>query len=1617
LPQNPDWDFVRATHGNPIMAVPLAIGAKIAGTLEQNMPAPARTLLTGKDLSQYADTAQAEQFPFEPVASLPKATEAEIKALPEWLQKPATVGNEINKTVEGFLTPEQLAQLPGLELKPVQALYLSHIAVNAPELLRNIDQAKTPEERLAAQTQLGIQLGMAALLAKGVRGEELAKRFKPYEPKGKSAQPSVPMDEGAAVPAQDEFGGVAVNQPTEGAENAIATRSVEESVQPERERGNEGGQAAETGGGDRLQRAAESETPAEPLPVASPGPENGIPAINPAVIGERVQAGVPIQTFERPPDILDDIEVHAGGVRIPEEADFDYVREAFKDLSQSKAADLGGGKLKSLFRGTAPDEALDALHREGLYRNIETPDQLFNAMIAAAKSRVQWAKDEKAAAKFQPSTLDPRPSTEEPDWAVAEVGPNDFVGMGGATPGEFQLPKGTPTAIKNSVVDAERVKRGLPPAMQPARRAFGEVWDRADALLDQNPGAADELIAELRDKPRALTDTEDALLLQHQIGLQNDYAKLTQELAQAYDDAKEFPNRLDAVADLKDRVAKASDDLLDLYNINKAAGTETGRGLAARRMMAYEDYSLAKMELDKRAANGGRQLTEAERSQVQQLQEKIASTQKAYDDYVAKTEAERAQRQAQEEINDLVARVAKTPGYDRNVISLADRIVNALEGEAVKARARLKEKFQRVSSGVDPTILGDLAVVGAAKIARGALDFTRWSKEMIADFGEGVAPWLNQAWEKSNAKLDDAVTRVAKGKTAIAVKRAVRKEDVTGDREQIIEGIRKAKGQPLNELGPYVRKLAENFVRSGIKDRDALIDAVHGVLTKEVDPNLTRRQAMDAISGYGDFKPLNPDQVKAQLRELKGQMQQVAKLEDIQAKRPLQKTGIERRTPGDEERRLIQQVNEAKRRFGVVNTNPATQLKSALDAIKTRLRNQIKDLDFQISTKQKIVREKTPVAFDAEATRLKMERDALKAKYDEVFTKPGLTDAQRVQNALRTVKASIEEYDRRLAAKDISRTESKTPNTPELEAARARRDALRAEYQEMVDTLDPQRREQAALSALKTRLAQRTADYQERLAKGDFGLRPRRAIQPDAEAMRLKVEMEKAKQSFQRGLIEDRLKNRPWPVKLSDAFLRWRRGFLLSSPVTLAKLTAAAAQRLAIAPIEEAAGGVISKVLPGLAERAPREGGLNVNAEARALTEGFMRGLKDSWHQLRTGESELDVLHGRGREGAIGESDVLPKSIIDFFGHMHAALKAPVKRAEFERSFQKRAAWNMRQGVDVREPGVQTRIAIEAYKDANRSIFLQDNRVVSAYKAALARLEQPAKGTKQVPIGGKVAATALRTVLPIVRVPTNLVAETFANAFGLVSGSTRLAFALRKGIETLPPDQADLIMRHLKKGSLGAAVMALGFFAPNLVGGYYQPGQKRDKSDVPVGGLRIGGATVPTYLLHNPLLETLQLGATIRRVADSKLRKKDPTPQGIPAGLAAGALGLAEEAPFAREMLETSKAFDPHTRGAFFGELGKSIFVPQLAQWTAQRLDRDAQGEANQRKPETIGQHLETGIPLLRQRVPLAPLPANPAVSRFLQSIHGGTPEMREAMRQTLLRNLATNASPTSVRK
>lgn len=1027
------------------------------------------------------------------------------------------------------------------------------------------------------------------------------------------------------------------------------------------------------------------------------------------------------------------------------------------------------------------------------------------------------------------------------------------------TPEEGPQTDGGPevTSIKNAVVDREREDRGLPSAMQPARKEFGDTWDQALNRIDQDPKWTEDLVDELKNKARPLTDEENAGLLHRQITLQNDYAEANGALIKSTEEGD-----LDHYEEQRAKVAQLSDDLLDLYNAGKAAGTENARGLVTRKMLANEDYSLTNMLVQKRASLGGRELNTEEHAEITRLHKKIFDLQQKLLAKADKVDAERSEKEGQAAVKEIGERVKRTPG-ERNL---------------------------------------------------------------------------------------DA------------------------ERQSITAGARKAfeKSKDTHDLQKYAQKLAENYIRRGITKLQTVSRAVHEVM-KTIVPEITERQVRDMISGYGDFKELNKDGVKVQLRDLKGKLQQAGKLDDmLQEFRAPAKTGLERRTPGDHERRLVKLVNEAKKDGNFQVTDPARQLKTALDGIKTRLKNQIKDLSFRIETGAKKA-VKGAIEPDAEIEKLRALRDRVQSTLTDIEGKPEMTDEQRVEIAKKSLEKQIADYDERLKSDDFSKKEGvKTPETPELEALRARRDAIKAEYQELEAIAHPERKMERAVAGWRTRTANSLASYQERLAAGDFSTRPRpeplKLVDPADEAAR--GDLERAKQEFDLGKRKDFLATRSGPQKAADALAKWGRAAKLTAFSTLFKLTAAAAHRVATTPIEEAIGGVLGH-LPGVREvaaAAPSEGGFNIKAESKSIAEGLTTGMKDAWDTLQKGESNLTMAHAKRLN--------LPQTWVDFFGTIHGAMKAPVKRAAFTRSLEKRIAFEMKNGGDPTDPAVQTRLMMEAYKDSNRAIFLQDNRVVSAYKRAISALEERNKATGKTSGPAIALATASKVLVPIVKVPTNYVAEAFTHAFGTISGSYKLARALGEGIEKLHPEEADQIMRHLKKGSIGAAAMLLGFFnpAPNVIqaGGYYQPGEKRQKGDVEAGGLRVFGFNVPKVLAHTPLLEVLQIGATARRVMDAALKKNHGENKAVAlsSGALAGSLGLAEETPFLGAMFDLHKLKD--SPGSYFGDLAKGIAVPgainNLATWTDWQ-----NGKMVKRKPKTFGQRIMTGIPGLRQMVPKAP--------------------------------------------
>lgn len=1094
------------------------------------------------------------------------------------------------------------------------------------------------------------------------------------------------------------------------------------------------------------------------------------------------------------------------------------------------------------------------------------------------------------------------------DIGVGPAGIND--------PAFTKKEPGAPTGIKNAAMEVERAVHGHPSATPTEPRPHEALKASVEQEIKDNPTVGADLVDELDKHPRPTDDRENFILSHRQNELNRLYEKTVNDLIAANDSGDDHAR---VTAEIQESFL--SDKLLQLADVAKETGAKWGQSGASRQRLFNEDYSLASLVKRKRAASGGRELTQEEITTRKTLADKIKAS--------------------EEKVN---------------------------ENEQTRSTRRRKVNTEKALTEID-------------------------------------------------AKVNDQVVKE---------KAAGRKRDLPAEQASIIKGLKEhaeAKDPP-EKLGSYIERLYKNFRAGGLERNDAL-DATHAEV-KKLMPEMNRDDTMDAISGFEKFKRLSGGELQAKIRQEKQEFQSLGKLRNLFQNKLFGKTGAERQSPSDIKRGLEKRVYDELKARNLKVTDPVKQAKSALDAMKTRLKNRMADLRLEMSTSQKFARDKTKVQLDEEATNLKTEYDEVKKQHDDIFGTPGLTDEQRLKIATAAAQRSEAMWkDRADNARkgifDVSKQPGRKVTSPELEAINARRDAHHEEVDLLksldtttnesakekslqdsitklkqriatgdidpktgkptVDTkrvsdlkveqagLEKQIRdlqnakipkkspEEIALQSYKTRKAHSIADLADRIANQDFTVRQRQPIALDKEALRLKAEHERLKNIERTDLLKDRLSRRTPAEKAQDTFVKWRRGFILSGYGVLEKLTGAASTRLLINPAEEAIGKGIGKVFPGLQSRATREGRSSVSIEAKALAEGMTTGMKDAWQVLRTGKSDLDMVFGKNR----GD---MPRSVIDFFGNLHGAFKAPAKRAALTRSIEIGNLRAIELGLDPTEPTVEMWIGLDAYKEGQRDIFQNDSRVANAANRAINALREPDKITGRPSVGGKSLATLADTLIPIKKVPTNIVGEAMQYATGSVTGSAKLALAYRRGIETLQPHEADAIMRSLRKGSIGAAAIALGFFGANSVGGYYQPGKKRDESDVAAGGVRIFGINIPTAFLHHPLMEALQIGATAYRVAESKLRKSDQDTQGITAGTLAAALGLIEEVPFAREAVEVGKIFDPASRNSALGKTAESIAVPKVVS------DITAAADSKDRKPTGFIQNIEAGVPGLRGNVP-----------------------------------------------
>lgn len=228
----------------------------------------------------------------------------------------------------------------------------------------------------------------------------------------------------------------------------------------------------------------------------------------------------------------------------------------------------------------------------------------------------------------------------------------------GAAPNQGPL-----TSVKNRVVADERAARGMDELNYEGKRTFGQAWDKARArMADETAGQS--LAHSIVERPRALNAEENALLSMERARLNKQHRETMADIAHAME-----TKDIDAETMARGRLRDIEAQLEVADRAAKAGGAEGGFGLAARRMMTKEDYSLAEMLTEAKVRKGA-ELTPKDRARVEAIAARLDAVEKelaAVRAQAAKKATRRAPQSVQARYEDLKAQLRSIPKKEHTI--------------------------------------------------------------------------------------------------------------------------------------------------------------------------------------------------------------------------------------------------------------------------------------------------------------------------------------------------------------------------------------------------------------------------------------------------------------------------------------------------------------------------------------------------------------------------------------------------------------------------------------------------------------------------------------------------------------------------------------------------------------------------------------------------------------------------------------------------------------------------------------------------------------------------------------------------------------------------------------
>lgn len=310
--------------------------------------------------------------------------------------------------------------------------------------------------------------------------------------------------------------------------------------------------------------------------------------------------------------------------------------------------------------------------------------------------------------------------------------------------------------------------------------------------------------------------------------------------------------------------------------------------------------------------------------------------------------------------------------------------------------------------------------------------------------------------------------------------------------------------------------LIRRLVEEGNTDIDSLVAAVKKEIAEEY-PDATDREIRDAITGYGKTVNQNQEEIEKAIRKLRFVGRAQSALEDIAMKKRPLKSGAQRDKLDADERKLLKEIKEAMKDLPIDLETQDAQLRTALDAAKTRLRNRIEDLNNEIEAGEVAKKNNKPTITDQEYKDLVEQRDELQYRHDLIFKGKPQTVGEKKIKALEKQLDDLLAKEIKAKGEQVVYSESEQKQIDDLKnkinAAKEEMGLIASKPMPKTEMERAEAKEKAKIEYLEKQL--------EKLRQGIIEAKEEKAkVQQSQEVKELKAQIQKEKEFL--GLIPAR---------------------------------------------------------------------------------------------------------------------------------------------------------------------------------------------------------------------------------------------------------------------------------------------------------------------------------------------------------------------------------------------------------------------------------------------------------------------------------------------------------------